>query len=123
MPVCLPASLYRPYRPTSTNLLLHPDPAIHCPLHRKGLPLYAARRNDAMQRDGVSRLSAYHHFGGRRQRCFIKGWLLELPLLWKLPAGAAVHLRALRALCCKPVHPSGPLQAWSAPSRLRGRLR
>ena len=30
---------------------------------RRGLPLYAARRNDAMQRDGVSRLSAYHHFG------------------------------------------------------------
>ena len=34
------------------------------PSCRKGLPLYAARRNDAMQRDGVSRLSAYHHFGG-----------------------------------------------------------
>ena len=25
--------------------------------------MYAARRNDAMQRDGVSRLSAYHHWG------------------------------------------------------------
>lgn len=30
---------------------------------RRGLPLYAARRNDAMQRNDVSRLSAYHHLG------------------------------------------------------------
>jgi hypothetical protein len=30
---------------------------------RQGLALYAARRNDALQRDGVSRLSAYHHYG------------------------------------------------------------
>ncbi len=37
--------------------------------NRKGLPLYAARRNDAMQRDGVSRLSAYHHFGGLYFAC------------------------------------------------------
>jgi deoxyribodipyrimidine photolyase len=28
-----------------------------------GLHLYAARRNDALQREGVSRLSAYHHYG------------------------------------------------------------
>lgn len=31
-------------------------------LRRKGLSLYAARRNDPMLRDGTSRLSAYHHW-------------------------------------------------------------
>ncbi|KAK9817818.1 hypothetical protein WJX72_002689 [[Myrmecia] bisecta] len=30
---------------------------------RKGLPLYAAKRNSPMIRDGVSRMSAYHHYG------------------------------------------------------------
>ena len=30
---------------------------------RRGLALYAARRNDAMSREGVSRLSPYHHYG------------------------------------------------------------
>lgn len=30
---------------------------------RRGLSLYAARRNNALERDGVSRLSAYHHYG------------------------------------------------------------
>ncbi|CAL8462237.1 g1768 [Coccomyxa elongata] len=29
----------------------------------KGLDLYAAHRNNALKRDGVSRLSAYHHYG------------------------------------------------------------
>jgi hypothetical protein len=43
---------------------LCPEPAA-LPAHRKGLALYAARRNDALQRDGVSRMSAYLHWGER----------------------------------------------------------
>lgn len=32
---------------------------------KRGLSLYAATRNDAMNRNGVSRMSPYHHWGER----------------------------------------------------------
>ena len=51
----------RTHLPTNTTTTT--SATTGCP-RRKGLPLYAARRNDPMLREGTSRLSAYHHWWG-----------------------------------------------------------
>lgn len=62
-----------------------------------GLSLYAARRNDAMQREGTSRLSPYHHFGAccLQQRGPLPVWATSICLLFLAVCCAlAVHCAA-----------------------------